>query len=521
MNIIRAIEQYAYTKPEHPAYILKDTSITYKELKERSDALASWMLETYPGNKQPVIVYGHMEIEMVICFLACVKSGHAYIPIDDTLPGERINKVIENASPCLLFAVSPLPEEVSLQKVPVIKKETASSSLGIEEIIHTYINRSPEPAHSVGEHDNFYIIYTSGSTGEPKGVEITQYCLVSFLQWISEDFADPGASVCMNQSPYSFDLSVMPLYGTLTNGGTVVAVDKSLYFKPKRLVAALQKHAVKVWVSTPSFMNLHLDNPAFSSESLPDLIKFYYCGESLPNNTARNVRDRFPGSVQINTYGPTEATVAVTSVVLDNDMIDSPTPIPLGYKKNDCDIFVIDHEGEAVREGDIGEIVISGPCVSTGYLNNPGLTAARFFELNGQRAYRTGDYGYYRNGLLYFGGRKDFQVKMHGYRIEMEDIEHNIRTVPYVENALVFPHETDGQYDYFVAMVALYAHAAVSFSNEAEFVQDIKRELANTLPAYMIPREFIVIPHMPMNTSGKADRKKLVEQYLNAEAQKV
>ena len=431
MKLLEQIEKWALETPDQTAFVWRDAKITYKQLKEDSDALAHWISSQYGDDRSPIIVYGHMQPEMIVCFLGCVKAGHAYIPVDVSIPADRVLRIAESSGAKLLLS----PTEVTVSELPV---ETIDGNK-LEDIVLTHKGKIPNPDHAVNDEDNFYIIYTSGSTGNPKGVQITANCLVSFTKWIVEDFNLQTGQVFLNQAPFSFDLSVMDIYPSLVTGGTLWAIDKDMIARPKDLFVSLEQSDIQVWTSTPSFAEMCLMEPSFSEGMLPNMKTFLFCGEVLSNDVSRKLLERFPKATIMNTYGPTEATVAVTGIHVTNEVVEKYQSLPVGYCKSDCRIIIMKEDGTIAADGEKGEIVIVGPSVSVGYLGSPELTEKAFTVIDGERAYKTGDAGYLENGLLFYNGRLDFQIKLHGYRMELEEIEHHLRSCSYVEAAVVLP----------------------------------------------------------------------------------
>jgi D-alanine--poly(phosphoribitol) ligase subunit 1 len=352
-------------------------------------------------------------------------------------------------------------------------------------------------------------MFTSGSTGEPKGVPITYVCLQSFLGWILAEHAfEESGEVFLNVVPYSFDVSLMDTYPALVTGGTVTSVTKEEVASPRRLYQLLGGSGVTTWVSTPSFAQMCLVEPSFNGGMLPRLKRFLFCGETLAPEIAALLLDRFPDAEVWNTYGPTEATVATTSIRITRAILDRFAALPIGHPMPGTRVVVMDEQGREAPEGERGEIIIAGPNVSPGYLNRPDLVEKAFARLDGHRAYRTGDWGRYRDGLLFFEGRIDNQIKLHGHRIELADVEANLRALPGVRDAVVLPVIKHGTVDSLAAFVILNERPARS---DFQLASELKVQLTERLPAYMIPRKFSFLESFLMNLNGKADRGKLAE----------
>ena len=353
-------------------------------------------------------------------------------------------------------------------------------------------------------------MFTSGSTGQPKGVEITRGCLESFLTWIfAEHSFKEGGEVFLNQAPFSFDVSIMDLYPALLTGSTVVSVTREDIASPAQLFRLLYAAQPTVWVSTPSFAQLCIPEPSFAAAKLPGLNCFLFCGETLSKELSAQLIQRFPAAEVWNTYGPTEATVATTSIRVEADLLQRYAAVPIGRSMLGSEVLVMDEARRPLPEKERGEIVIIGPNVSPGYLGRPDLTEKVFFEYQGQRAYCTGDVGYSEDGLLFCEGRRDAQIKLHGYRIELGDIEANLRALPGVRDAVVLPKLKDGRPESLAAFVVMQETGA---GTESAIGRELKKQLAALLPLYMVPQRFFIEASFPMNTNGKADRKKLAEK---------
>jgi len=415
--------------------------------------------------------------------LGAVKSRRPYVPLDTVLPQQRIDKILAISRPALLLT----PREVT---------KLSSSA-------------APVPVTRVNREDPFYILFTSGSTGEPKGVIITLGCLQNFVAWmLQEQKFLPFSETFLNTAPFSFDLSVMDLYCSLSTGGTLFSIGRDLVANPKMLYRALGNSGATTWVSTPSFAQMSLVEEKFGNGMLPHVRRFLFCGETLAAQTAAHLLDRFPQAQVWNMYGPTEATVATTSVRIDHSILEKYSALPVGRAMPAADVFVVNEAGDVLAANEQGEIVIAGPNVSPGYLGRPDLTATSFFEYCGSRAYRTGDQGRLRDGLLFFEGRMDSQIKLSGYRIELGDIETNLLGLPAVRDAVVTPVFKNGAPQSLAAFVVLRNRSAAS---HFELTQSLRRELLERLPMYMVPRRFVFRDSFPMTANGKVDRARLAQ----------
>src|SRR6266487_1976383 len=483
MKLIERIDRWAAVGPEATAHISDGRTLTYGELRRHSDALACHLTERLGEDRRPIAVLGHREPEMLIAFLGAVKSGRPYVPLDTALPQQRIDKVLETSRAALVLT----PKEILQFSVLQVRGS----------------------ARRVQVDEPFYILFTSGSTGEPKGVIITLASLKHFITWMlaEQRFTELG-EVFLNQAPFSFDLFVMDLYCSLATGGTLFSISRDFIANPKELYRALARSGVTTWVSTPSFAQMCLVEDKFSEAMLPRVRRFLFCGETLPPQTAAQLLKRFPKAEVWNMYGPTEATVATTSIRIDAGILEQYSPLPVGHAMPGSEILIVNGNLQLLPANQRGEIIIAGPNVSPGYLARPDLTSDAFFQYRGQPAYRTGDLGRFRDNLLFFEGRMDEQIKLSGYRIELGDVEANLRALAVVRDALVIPVIKDGTAQSLAAFVVLAARDDASHFNLSH---RLRNQLSERLPAYMLPRKFIFLNAFPMTANGKIDRASLAK----------
>ncbi len=491
-HLLDRINRWGSVCPERVAVSSGGRSLTWGELVSQSDRLAYWLDRELGVKSGPVAIHGHKEPEMLVAFLAAVKCGRAYVPMDASIPQARVAKIVEGSGAAMVLSPGRVAEVLSARPSEQGQSQGTDGLRRVEAV------------------DPFYILFTSGSTGEPKGVVITLANLTSFTDWLLGEhaFSEQGETF-LNQAPFSFDLSVMDLYASLLTGGTLVCVTKEELANLKLLYERLAASGVTCWVSTPSFAQMCMIEKGFRAEMLPRLRRFLFCGETLAPETASQLLDRFPDAEVWNTYGPTEATVATTSVRVDRALLEKYSPLPVGYQMAGTQVVAVDAAGAPVAEGERGELLIAGPNVSPGYLNRPDLNAKAFTCYAGVSAYRTGDWGRCREGLIFFEGRMDGQIKMNGYRIELGDMEANLRALPEIADAVVLPVEKHGKIDSLAAFVVL---AEAIAGSEFEVAARVKARLGERVPAYMVPRKFYFLEAFPMTSNGKADRRALASR---------
>ncbi len=503
MKILKSIKRFAET--DRKALICDGESMSYKELDNISDAIAAFILREFGMDRTPVVLYGNKENLMMAVMMAALKSGRAYVPIDISYPKERVETIMSEVHPKVLFDFS---EGNEFNGTRVLRKDDVDS------IVKECKNIKVKEENWVKGDENAYILFTSGSTGKPKGVQISSNNLDNFVDWIGEYLKlDESEEIFMNQAAYSFDLSVTSIYPGLCYGKTLHGLSKKTLSNLKNMFDDISKSNINLWVSTPSFAGMCVAQDNFNAEMLPQLKAMVFVGEVLPKTLCEELLNRFPNTRIINGYGPTEATVAISINDMNRSLLEQEGSLPIGHPMKNSIVKICDENGDEVKEGQKGEIVIIGPSVSKGYFNNEEKTNKSFFyaDYKGSkcRAYKTGDLGYYKNGNMYYCGRIDFQIKLNGYRIEIEDIENNLIKVSNVKNAAVVPVKKDNKIAYLTAFVQLKEDNGLSGLKNGIA---IKKELGTLIPSYMVPRNVKIVKVFPTNVNGKIDRKKLLEE---------
>jgi len=468
------------------AVIGDDFQLTWSEFEQKvNDLVAVFTQNGLNQLANPVMVYGHKSTNMLVAFYAMMKLEIAYIPVDMIYPKDRIQKIIETTECQVIINTT----STSLAIEYVTEIELSKQSISIQSNTKDYrkSSRNEDPI--------VYIIFTSGSTGEPKGVQITTEAVQSFGRWMSSDDFGFTANDCfINTALLSFDLSVFEVMTFGYLGGTIMLNSKEQCADPNQLMERINQFKGNVWVSTPSFALTY--SRIEDTSLLSSIHTFLFCGEVLPHPLAKKLKASYPKAKVINTYGPTEATVATTIVEITPAILEKYETLPVGKSKMESQLIIEDKE-----------IIIAGPNVSVGYVKNEKLNAEKFYTVNGQRAYKTGDNGYIENDMLFFFGRNDDLVKLHGYRIELNEITGALNNIEEVAQGETIALKRNGDVKKIVSLVQLSPNSTL----DAKAMLSI---LAETLPNYMLPSDIKIIDQIPLNQNGKSDKKLLELVYL-------
>lgn len=484
-DILQTIKRHSILYPDKIAIRYNDHTLTYNQLHTYAKILACYITSSH----KPLILYGHMSPYMIVGMLASLKAGCGYIPLDTAMPSARIQHIINKVQPS--FVLNTTSDEMELICGEIITIDDLQQ-----------MRQMTTDHNKIRPQDIAYTIFTSGTTGEPKGVQIPYESLNEFVKWISDINHMGCYQQWLNQAPFSFDLSVMAIYPCLITAGTLHLVDKHMIAKPQLLDNLLRKNNINVWVSTPSFMELAILLPVFTKDKYQSLGQFIFCGEVLSHQLADRLLQRFNKAVIYNTYGPTEATVAVTGIQITPTILQQYNPLPVGKPR----------DGVTLDVNDQAELIISGSCLSQGYLNDQVKTAQGFKQYNGEHVYYTGDIAYFIDGMWFIKGRIDNQIKYNGYRIELEDIEFQLRQIQFIQEAIIVPKVKQGKVVQLIAAITLTK--AVTPENMPFLKSEIISLLAEKLPTYMIPAKYEFLEKLPINTNGKVDRQGINEVIL-------
>nr|AZF85940.1 non-ribosomal peptide synthase [Catenulispora sp.] len=541
------LQAQAARTPDAVAVVADGRATTYGELNARANRLARLLIERGAGPERIVAVALPRSVELIVALLAVVKTGAAYLPVDVALPAERIRFMLEDTAPVCGVAVEATASLVGgVDALPVFVLDSAQTITALAASADADVSDADRTSPLLAS-SPVYVIYTSGSTGRPKGVVVEHRSVLNFLAWSAREFPTLGGSVLVH-SPVSFDFTVPTLYGPLTSGGRIHLAAMAEDAAAEQAMAADPITFVK---ATPGHVAL--------LDELPDVFspsgELLFGGEQLTGEHLARWRATHPDVEVINEYGPTEATVACTSLRIPPGAELPPGPVPIGRPNDNARVYVLDAGLSPVPVGVVGELHIAGAGVARGYLGRPALTADRFlpdpFGPAGTRMYRTGDLVRWRaDGTLLYIGRADDQVKIRGFRIEVGEVESAVAGFAGVGRAAVVVREDEPGDKRLVAYVTAAAPAAaagtvtasaatgsaavgsaavgsaaaaagsVSVSPSAGSavaaagspdaagldIAALRAHLAATLPVSMLPAAFVVVDALPLTPNGKLDR---------------
>jgi amino acid adenylation domain-containing protein len=481
-----------------------DRQITYGELNQRANQLARALRKRGAGPGQRVGIFIERSIEMMVGLLAIQKSGAAYVPLDPAYPAERIRLTLEDAQVPVLVTQQSLRERLPDHDAQVLCIDSDWETIAGESATNLGKTATPE--------DIAYVIFTSGSTGRPKGVQIPHRAVVNLLTFMARELRMGADDVFPALASFAFDMCIPELYLALVSGGRVVIGGKDLAANGEELAALLRQTGATIVHATPTTWRLLLE-AGFNGKGLKRVIG----AEPLPRELCMRLLTEDPSLY--NFYGPTETTVWSTY----HHFTSPDEPVVVGKPIANTQVYILDENLQPVPVGAYGEIYIGGDGVARGYLNRPDLTAEKFVDDPFSAAaeqkmyrmmYRTGDVArFLADGRIEFQGRADHQVKLRGYRIELEEIEAALGAHSAIKQSVVIAREDVAGDKRLVAYVVAKSDQPVSTAELRDWVHA-------RLPEYMVPAAWVQMDRLPLSPNGKVDRKNLpAPEYLRPELQ--
>lgn len=514
------------------AVSLHDEKITYRELESESNKLAGLLIKQNlkPGDR--VGLYLEKTPKTIIAMLGITKAGGVYVPLDPHSPAERVNKIIKSSDPSLIFVDHEttfrfqdiIHSDLETGLIPWVWWSTAPLMNGDDfcpKFIYKDIEGQKNKPYQVIQNSAraAHILFTSGSTGDPKGVVITHKNVESFINWAVPYFNMKSGEHTSCHSPLHFDLSTFDIYGAFASGSHLHLVPAGISTNPKKLSAFILDNKLNQWFSVPSALSYLAKFQVIPEGGYPDLKRLIWCGEVFPVPSLQYWMKNLPDVQFTNLYGPTEATIA-SSYYTVKELPEPHTEIPIGEPCSNENLIILDEDLRRKNIGEVGDLYIEGSGLSPGYWKNIAKTKAAFMwytneEGNRKRIYKTGDLASLGNdGLVYFHGRSDYQIKSRGYRIELGEIETALGLNELLREYAVVPVQIHG----FEGTAIGCAYVGKEMKN-GSLAPLLKQKLKNKIPSYMMPQVWKEFNRLPRNGNGKIDRKSLSDHFQESKKQ--
>ncbi|MEN8239711.1 MAG: amino acid adenylation domain-containing protein [Actinomycetota bacterium] len=510
------LEDAARIRPDSIALVSGDTQLTFAELDERSDSVASRLMELDVSRGDRVGIYLPKSAEAIIGIYAALKAGAAYVPIDPSAPISRVSYIAHNCeirhviSSKARKASWPALGEAGVEHVIALDTDEQSDDDGptFHGRAWAFDGGTPSDPGTIDQ-DLAYILYTSGSTGDPKGVMLTHLNCRAFVEWTVDRYGVHADDRVSSHAPLHFDLSTFDIFGAGLAGAPVYLVPKRASIFPAEIAKFIETHGITVWYSVPSILTMLTEKAGLEAGALPSLRTILFAGEVFPTKYLSRIMRLLPHVEFANLFGPTETNVC-TAYTLAEPPDESDPPISIGKAIGNVETFVVDEGDELVGAGEIGELLVRGPTVMSGYWGDPQRTAQRLVPSPiprhlGDLVYRTGDLVEEQpDGNYRFLGRSDNQIKSRGYRIELGDIEAALVAHPDVVEAaaLAIPDE-------FISN-RIVAHVSTNVEID---VREVTAFCVGLIQRYMIPETIIVEESLPKTSTGKLDRQALQRKH--------
>ncbi|EOD4832365.1 amino acid adenylation domain-containing protein [Campylobacter upsaliensis] len=468
-------------------------SITYKEFDDLSQKVATKLLNTLAKEpiQSPILIILPKSINTLISFFGVAKSGNFYTLLDEKMPLERIEKIIKVLKPKAFITSKSL--NLKLDLPTLYTEDFESYERDGEALIKARLKHI--------DTNLLYVFFTSGSTGLPKGVSISHKSVIDYAFWVSEEFELDENEIIANQAPLYFDNSILDIFPTIKEGGSVHLVPNSLFAFPLKVLEYLENEGVNTIFWVPSVLIYFANTQALEKFKLEKLKKVLFCGEIMPNKQLNYWRTHLPHTLFANLYGPTEITDVCCFYKVDREFKDDEL-LPIGKACKNTELLVFDENKNFINEaGKKGELFVRGTSLSLGYYNDIEKTKVAFIQNPLHHnyldlLYKTGDIVAYNEfGELLCYGRLDNQIKFKGHRIELGEIEAVLNSHEKIKNsACIFKDDK---------LIAFY---------ESEEELDLKGFCKQKLPPYMIASSFVRVEKFALNANGKIDRKILSER---------
>jgi len=523
------VTEQAERRPDATAVVMHGARMTYAELEASSNRLARTLKAAGCGQGDRVGLLLAKSPLAIVSMLGTLKADCTYVPLDPSSPAPRVAKIVQSAEPRVILAearaasvLNTLLSNAHLRRSVAVgwmdgdrtRGEAFKPSFSLDDVMGApgdpldYRNNSAHPAH---------ILFTSGSTGTPKGVVIPHRNVIHFVEWARRYFNLGPTDRVSGHPPLHFDLSTFDVFGTFACGAQLHLVPPEINLSPKALAEFIRHAELTQWFSVPSLLSYMAKFDVVQFNDFPALRRLLWCGEVFPTPALRYWMARLPHATFTNLYGPTETTIASSYYTVPTPPEDDGVAIPIGTPCEGEELLVLSETLRPVSPGEVGDLYIRGVGLSPGYWRDPEKTGRAFVPNPlspdpADRLYRTGDLAKIgANGLVYFLGRADSQIKSRGYRIELGEIETALNAMDFLQECAVVAIPTDG-FEGTAICCAYVPRPALSVTPAG-----VRKELAKVLPSPMLPSRWLAFERLPRNANGKFDRRQLQEAFANHE----
>ena len=528
------VTKQAEVRPNDVAIVSGADSLTYGQLETASNQLAHLLQDAGCQNGDRVCILMPKSTEAIVSMIGILKAGCMHVPIDVATPAARIRHIFDSCENRVIVAggrVVPLLDELMADealrfRTTIVWLENLSAATGTsapeaKNFKTAFSTRDLKSAPSAPlpqnrtANDGSHILFTSGSTGVPKGVVITHSNVSTFVGWALKHYGIDHTDRFSGHTPFHFDLSTFDIFGSITAGAQLHLVPSETALLPPKLAEFIRNSKLTQWFSVPSVLNYMAKFNSVQQNDFPDLRRVLWCGEVLPTPALIYWMERLPKVHFSNLYGPTEATIASSYYDVTTCPTDPKSQIPIGTPCGGEGLLVLNEKFEPVPVREIGDLFITGVGLSPGYWRDPAKTAAAFLQDKNdptRRLYRTGDLAYRdEQGLVWFVGRADTQIKVRGYRIELGEIETALNSMAKLQECAVVAIPTDNFGGYMICA------AYVVRAGEQVTLADLREHLKKLVPNYMMPARWTAYESLPKNANGKIDRPRLKDAFARNE----
>lgn len=503
-NVLEYLESSAMAFPNKAAVRDDKDSCTYYELLTDAKKIGLLLAEK-TDIRRPIAVFMDKSVVTLKTFMGILYAGCFYTLVDPSFPVERIRQILDTLNTSIVITERTLAEKLCSTGYD-------NTILYTDEMLNNENNKDTDSKlmqirHKLLDTDPVYCNFTSGSTGIPKGVLICHRSVIDFINQFTETFGITCDDVIGNQAPFDFDVSVKDIYSTLKTGATLIIIPRSFFMFPNAVVDMLADNKVTTLIWAVSALCLLNRLHGLKHKVPSDINKIMFSGEMMPIRQLNVWRSYYPDAMFVNLYGPTEITCNCTYYIINREFSEDDR-LPMGQAFANERVFLLNTDNKEISPNETkvtGELCVAGTSLALGYYNDYAATKKAFVKNPLQPGwteiiYRTGDLAYYGDdGMLYFAGRKDFQIKHMGHRIELEEIENVLSSVNTVEHACCFFDEKKGK------IVAFY----VGEEDKKHILDKMKQKV----PEYMLPNILRCVESLPITKNGKTDRKLIREQY--------